>query len=79
VPPSRLRGPLPTSLTLTLADRLSVERQDRLLRQQSGKTSVRIIDWLDLSHPVPQRLWERRSKQSTSPASLGWTSAPSPQ
>ena len=26
VPPSRLRGPLPTSLTLTLADRLYVER-----------------------------------------------------
>ena len=26
-----------------------------LHRQQSGKTSVRIIDWLDLGHPVPQR------------------------
>jgi len=22
--------------------------------------SVRIIDWLDLCHPVPQRMWERR-------------------
>ena len=32
----------------------------RLHRQQSGKTSVRIIDWLDLGHPVPQRMWERR-------------------
>jgi hypothetical protein len=21
---------------------------------------VRIIDWLDLGHPVPQRMWERR-------------------
>jgi len=32
----------------------------RLHRQQSGKTSVSIIDWLDLGHPVPQRMWERR-------------------
>ena len=32
----------------------------RLHRQQTGKTSVRIIDWLDLGHPVPQRMWERR-------------------
>jgi len=32
----------------------------RLHRQQAGKTSVRIIDWLDLGHPVPQRMWERR-------------------
>ena len=32
----------------------------RLHRQQSGKTSVRIIDWRDLGHPVPQRMWERR-------------------
>lgn len=32
----------------------------RLHRQQSGKRSVRIIDWLDLGHPVPQRMWERR-------------------
>ena len=32
----------------------------RLHRLQSGKTSVRIIDWLDLGHPVPQRMWERR-------------------
>jgi len=32
----------------------------RLHRQQAGKTSVRIIDWLDLCHPVPQRMWERR-------------------
>jgi superfamily II DNA or RNA helicase len=32
----------------------------RLHRQQCGKTSVRIIDWLDLGHPVPQRMWERR-------------------
>ncbi|TVS07495.1 MAG: DEAD/DEAH box helicase [Cyanobium sp. PLM2.Bin73] len=32
----------------------------RLHRQQGGKTSVRIIDWLDLGHPVPQRMWERR-------------------
>jgi superfamily II DNA or RNA helicase len=81
----------------------------RLHQQQSGKTSVRIIDWLDLGHPVPQRMWERRlrqctacprtinkpipgvpchrsrprsmrrSKRSTSPAPLGWTSAPSPR
>lgn len=27
----------------------------RLHRQQAGKTSVRIIDWLDLGHPMPQR------------------------
>jgi hypothetical protein len=32
----------------------------RLHRQQAGKTSVRLIDWLDLGHPVPQRMWERR-------------------
>lgn len=32
----------------------------RLHRQQAGKTSVHIIDWLDLGHPVPQRMWERR-------------------
>jgi len=32
----------------------------RLHRQQAGKTSVRIIDWLDLGHPVPQSMWERR-------------------
>jgi superfamily II DNA or RNA helicase len=32
----------------------------RLHRQHAGKTSVRIIDWLDLGHPVPQRMWERR-------------------
>lgn len=32
----------------------------RLHRQQCGKTSVRIIDWLDLGHPVLQRMWERR-------------------
>ena len=29
-------------------------------RQQADKTSARIIGWLDLSHPVPQRMWERR-------------------
>ena len=32
----------------------------RLHRQQNGKTSVRIIDWLDLGHPITQRMWERR-------------------
>ncbi|WP_094554880.1 DEAD/DEAH box helicase family protein [Synechococcus sp. 1G10] len=32
----------------------------RLHRQQSGKSSVRIIDWLDLGHPITQRMWERR-------------------
>jgi superfamily II DNA or RNA helicase len=32
----------------------------RLHRHQSGKTSVRIIDWLDLGHPITQRMWERR-------------------
>lgn len=32
----------------------------RLHRQQTGKTSARIIDWLDLGHPVLQRMWERR-------------------
>ena len=32
----------------------------RLHRQQAGKTSVRIIDWLDLGHPILQRMWERR-------------------
>jgi hypothetical protein len=32
----------------------------RLHRQQSVKTSVRIIDWLDLGHPITQRMWERR-------------------
>jgi hypothetical protein len=31
-----------------------------LHRQQAGKTSVRIIDWLDLGHPITQRMWERR-------------------
>lgn len=31
-----------------------------LHRQQPGKTNVRIIDWLDLGHPIPQRMWERR-------------------
>ncbi|MEB3307365.1 MAG: DEAD/DEAH box helicase family protein, partial [Cyanobacteriota bacterium] len=30
----------------------------RLHRQQAGKTNVRIIDWLDLGHPIPQRMWE---------------------
>jgi hypothetical protein len=29
-------------------------------RQQADKTSARIIDWLDLSHPVSQRMGERR-------------------
>jgi hypothetical protein len=29
-------------------------------RQQADKTSMRIIDWLDLGHPMPQRMWERR-------------------
>ena len=32
----------------------------RLHRQQSGKTHVRIIDWVDVGHPVLQRMWERR-------------------
>ncbi len=32
----------------------------RLHRNQSGKTSVRIIDWLDLGHPITQRMWKRR-------------------
>jgi superfamily II DNA or RNA helicase len=32
----------------------------RLHRQQAGKTRVRIIDWLDIGHPIPQRMWERR-------------------
>ncbi len=32
----------------------------RLHRQQAGKNSVRIIDWLDLGHPITQRMWERR-------------------
>ena len=32
----------------------------RLHRQQSGKTSVRSIDWLDLGHPITQRMWQRR-------------------
>jgi superfamily II DNA or RNA helicase len=32
----------------------------RLHRQHEGKSSVRIIDWLDLGHPVPLRMWERR-------------------
>jgi superfamily II DNA or RNA helicase len=32
----------------------------RLHRQQANKTSVRIIDWLDVGHPVLQRMWERR-------------------
>jgi superfamily II DNA or RNA helicase len=32
----------------------------RLHRQQNGKTIVRIIDWLDLGHPITQRMWERR-------------------
>lgn len=29
-------------------------------RQQAGKTNVRTIDWLDLGHPITQRMWERR-------------------
>lgn len=33
---------------------------DRLDRQQAEKTSVRIIDWLDLGRPVLQSMWERR-------------------
>lgn len=32
----------------------------RLHRQQADKTNVRIIDWLDLGHPITQRMWERR-------------------
>ncbi|MBD1193869.1 DEAD/DEAH box helicase family protein [Vulcanococcus sp. Clear-D1] len=32
----------------------------RLHRQQAGKISVRIIDWLDHGHPITQRMWERR-------------------
>jgi superfamily II DNA or RNA helicase len=32
----------------------------RLHRQQAGKTSERILDWLDLGHPITQRMWERR-------------------
>ncbi len=32
----------------------------RLHRQRAGKTSVRIIDWLDLGHPIMQRVWDRR-------------------
>jgi superfamily II DNA or RNA helicase len=32
----------------------------RLHREQRGKTSVRIIDWLDLGHPITQRMWQRR-------------------
>ena len=56
---------LPSSLTLTLADRLDVERQGRLHRQQGGKTSVRMINWLNLGHPVPQRMWERRLRGLT--------------
>ncbi|MEB3201648.1 MAG: hypothetical protein VKK05_02400 [Synechococcus sp.] len=34
----------------------------RLHRQQSDKTSLRIIDWLDLGHPVQQRFWEQRRR-----------------
>ena len=32
----------------------------RLHRKRAGKTSVRIIDWLDLGHPIMQRVWDRR-------------------
>jgi hypothetical protein len=31
-------------------------------RQQADNTSARIIGWLDLSHPVPQRMRERRQR-----------------
>ncbi|MEB3333571.1 MAG: DEAD/DEAH box helicase, partial [Cyanobacteriota bacterium] len=34
----------------------------RLHRQQADKTNVRIIDWLDLGHPITQRMWERRPR-----------------
>lgn len=34
----------------------------RLHRQQANKTGVRIIDWLDVGHPVLQRMWERRQR-----------------
>ena len=36
----------------------------RLHRQQAGKTSVRIIDWLDLGRQIPQRMWEKRLRGS---------------
>ncbi len=29
-------------------------------RQQADQTSARILGWLDLGHPVWQRMWERR-------------------
>lgn len=33
---------------------------DQLRRENAGKTSVRIIDRLDLGHPLPQRMRERQ-------------------
>ena len=33
---------------------------DQLHRQHAGKTSVRIIDRLDLGHPLPQRMRARQ-------------------
>jgi superfamily II DNA or RNA helicase len=44
--------------TLLLA--MPVSWKGTLQRHQTGKTSVRIIYWLDLGHPVPQRMWQRR-------------------
>ena len=56
---------LPPVNTLLLAMSMSwkgtlQQYAGRVHRQQSGKTSVRIIDWLDLSHPITQRMWERQ-------------------
>jgi superfamily II DNA or RNA helicase len=34
----------------------------RLHREHSGKTDVRIIDFVDTGHPALLRMWERRQR-----------------
>jgi superfamily II DNA or RNA helicase len=58
-PPDTLLLAMPVSWKGTMQ-----QNAGRLHRQQTGKTSVRTTDWLDLGHPVPQRMWERRQRGS---------------
>lgn len=34
----------------------------RLHREHAGKTQVRVVDFVDLGHPMLERMWERRQK-----------------
>jgi len=34
----------------------------RLHREHAGKTSVRIIDFVDAGHPALMRMWSRRQR-----------------